>query len=103
MPNCSSVLVTHAGGREVAWCSINVTADMSTLEEQLDRADALKSAEYTPDSWAPVLPARDLARVALREAGATQATVDACATALAAAIDALVVLETKDKGRPRRP
>lgn len=99
-PGVTSVLVTHAGGKEVAWCSIKVTADMSALESQLDRADALKSAEYTPDSWAPVLPARDLARAALREAGATQATADARATVLAAAIDGLVVLKTKDKDKP---
>lgn len=99
-PGVTSVVLTHTDGAEVAQCAVIVSAELAALTAQIDRASALVSTEYTPESWVAVLPARDAAKAVRAEVGATQARVDAAAAALAAALDALVVPLPPDSEKP---
>ncbi|WP_424980834.1 discoidin domain-containing protein [Microbacterium sp. S308A+] len=89
----TSLLLTHALGEETAWCAVNVVADSARLEERLRAVDGLDSREYTPDSWAPVLGARESAKETLSVISSSQEQVDAAEAALAAVLAALVRLD----------
>lgn len=92
-PGSTSLLVTHANGNEHLLCPVTFTVATGELEELVERANALESLRYTPDSWAPLLPALEAAKATLRSADATQAEVDERAAALAAALAGLVEQE----------
>ncbi|GIT78758.1 hypothetical protein LLS1_04270 [Leifsonia sp. LS1] len=85
----TAVLVGHANGDESAWCSLSVAVDTSVLQQLVDQANGLDSTRYTAASWAPLLPALEAAKTALKTAGLTQATIDGRAADLRAAIDGL--------------
>lgn len=85
----TAVLVGHANGDESAWCTVTVAVDTSALQTLVDQANGLDSTRYTPESWAPLLPALEAAKAALKAAGVTQATIDARAEALRSAISGL--------------
>ncbi|WP_308798280.1 polysaccharide lyase family 8 super-sandwich domain-containing protein [Agromyces silvae] len=87
------VLVTHGNGDEFAWCQLTLAVDTAELVELVERADTLDSRHYTPASWAPLLPALEAAKAVLQAADASQSMIDERATALAAALDGLVVIE----------
>ncbi|UIN30185.1 discoidin domain-containing protein [Microbacterium binotii] len=84
------VLLTHAKGDEISWCTVNVAVDTAALQELVDRGNALDSNIYTADSWRPVLPALEAAKEALRTSGIGQSVIDQRAEALRAALDGLV-------------
>lgn len=86
----TAVLVTHAKGDEIAWCDVVVAVDTAELDRLVAQADALDSRQYTPASWAPLLPALEAAKAAARAEGATQGDVDEKTTALAGALEGLV-------------
>jgi hypothetical protein len=69
---------------------VTVAVETAALQQLVDQANSLDSSLYTPESWAPVLPALERAKSLLRAPGSTQAQLDDAATALKAAIDALV-------------
>lgn len=89
-PGRTSVGIRHAGGSEIAWCTVTVSADTARLQAQIDAANALDSTAYTADSWAPLLPALEAAKDVLGRPGAPQDEVDAAAAALQAALAGLV-------------
>jgi hypothetical protein len=65
------------------------TIDKSGLAVHLDDAAALKEADWTADTWAALVTARDAATTVNADKGATQEEVDTATDALAAAIDGL--------------
>lgn len=83
------VLLTHANGDEIVWCSVNVAIDTAVLRQLIDRANALDSTLYTRDSWRPLLPALEAAKETLRSTSASQAEADARVEALRVALDGL--------------
>lgn len=89
-PGRTTVGIRHEGGTEVAWCTVTVNADTAGLQAQIDAANALDSTAYTPDSWEPLLPALEAAKVVLNAGGSPQAEVDAATAALQAALAGLV-------------
>ncbi|MDF2827977.1 MAG: polysaccharide lyase family 8 [Mycobacterium sp.] len=89
----TSVLVSHANGDEFAWCQLTIAVDTAQLVELIERANALDSTLYTPSSWAPLLPALEAAKSALRAADASQTAIDERAASLAAALHGLVLIE----------
>jgi hypothetical protein len=89
-PGHTTVGIRHDGGGEIAWCSVTVVADTGRLQSQIDAANALDSTVYTPESWAPVLPALEAAKRLLATPGSGQDEVDAAANALEAALVGLV-------------
>lgn len=84
------VLLTHADGDEIAWCSVSIAIDTAALQQLVERADALDSTLYTAESWQPLLPALEAAKQTLRSPSATQAEADARADALRTALEGLV-------------
>ncbi|MFB4352590.1 discoidin domain-containing protein [Microbacterium sp. LS_15] len=89
-PGTTRVMLRHDDGTEVAWCGVTVSADLAGLTAQIDAANALASADFTPSSWAPVLPALEAAKEMRSTAAAPQAQVDAVAAALERALAGLV-------------
>lgn len=89
----TAVLITHTLGDEFAWCQVTLAVDTAELAALIDRANQLDSTQYTPSSWAPLLPALEAAKAALRATEATQAAIDESAAALAAALAGLVLTE----------
>lgn len=89
-PGRTQIMLRHDGGREVAWCTVTVSADTAALQSSVDAANGLDSAAYTPASWAPLLPALAGAKDVLATPGASQSQVDAAASTLADALAALV-------------
>ena len=63
--------------------------DKSGLGVLLNDAAALNKADWTPDSWATMVAARDAAQAATDDKGASQEQVDAAAGDLADAITGL--------------
>ncbi|MDN3241218.1 discoidin domain-containing protein [Glycomyces tritici] len=63
--------------------------DKSGLAVHLDDAAALTETDWTADTWAALVAARDAATTANDDKGATQEEVDTATEALAAAIDGL--------------
>jgi len=82
--------IRHAGGGEISWCSVTVVADTGRLQSQIDAANALDSTLYTPESWAPLLPALEAAKSLLATPGSGQDGVDAAANVLETALVGLV-------------
>ncbi|MBP3964294.1 LamG-like jellyroll fold domain-containing protein [Paenibacillus lignilyticus] len=72
----------------------NVSVDTSALQQLIAEGEALVEAEYTEASWAALETALDNAKVIVTNIAATQAQIDAAATALQAAISDLVEAET---------
>jgi chondroitin AC lyase len=85
----TSLLVTHAKGDEFAWCGLSVAVDTGVLQKLVDQANGLDSTRYTAASWAPLLPALEAAKDALRAPSASQSLIDARAAALSSAIAGL--------------
>ncbi|UPL14390.1 galactose-binding domain-containing protein [Microbacterium galbinum] len=92
-PGRTTVGIRHQGGTEIAWCGVTVDADTSRLQAQIDAANALDSTAYTPESWAPLLPALEAAKQVRGTPGAPQEDADAAAAALEAALAGLVRLD----------
>ncbi|WP_374009105.1 polysaccharide lyase family 8 super-sandwich domain-containing protein [Leifsonia sp. LS-T14] len=88
-PGATSVVLVHGGGTEFARCPVTVAVDKGALQALVDRANGLDSTQYTPASWAAVLPALESAKATLSAADAAQAGIDARAAALKAALDGL--------------
>lgn len=65
-------------------------ADFSALTALIEEASALKEEDYTTESWAPFAEALAAAKETAGLEGTDQATVDAAADALTAAMNALV-------------
>lgn len=85
----TAVLVGHGNGDESVWCTVTVAVDTSALQQLVDQANALDSTRYTPESWAPLLPALEAAKTALKTPGIAQALIDARTDALRAALAGL--------------
>lgn len=96
----TAVLLTHAKGDELVWCTVSIAVATGELEELVARANALDSRQYTPDSWAPLLPALEHAKALLAADGTPQEDVDAAAAALDAALAGLVELPPADTTAP---
>lgn len=64
--------------------------DTTELEKAIGKAESLKEALYTKESYAALTEALEAAKAVLADPTATQAEVDAAAAKLLAAIDALV-------------
>ena len=77
-----------------------VEADKTALKAAVDKADALREADYTPESWAVFAGALADAKAVLTSAEATQEQVDAAAETLQQAIRDLKPAETTDPGEP---
>lgn len=88
-PGATQVLLHHSRGDEVASCDVVVSADTARIDELVERANGLDSTLYTSDSWRPVLPALEAAKIVLATPGAAQQSVDDAAERLAAALDGL--------------
>lgn len=86
----TSIVIAHGNGDEFVSCPVTIAVDTATAQQLVDQANGLDSSLYTPESWAPLLPALERAKSLLRAAGTMQAQLDDAATALKAAIDALV-------------
>ena len=71
-------------------------ADTTALKAAVERASALKEADYTADSWKAMQLELDEARELLAKENPTQAEVDEATTHLNAAVQALVKAEVKD-------
>lgn len=63
--------------------------DKSGLDVHLDDAAALKETDWTADSWAALVAARDASTTVNGNKGATQEEVDTATDALNSAIDGL--------------
>lgn len=94
---CVVVTNTVAGSTataQSATCAVAVAnpnaADTSALSALIERAEALNESQYTAETWAPFAAALTKARAALTDANATQDAVDAAASELQQAMDALV-------------
>ena len=74
--------------------------DTSKLAEAVADALTLKEADYTADSWAALVDAREAAEAVLANADATQDEVDDALAALEAARAALVEDTTEPGGEP---
>ena len=72
--------------------------DTTALQAAIDEAEALKSDDYTAESWDAFQEALDAAKAVLGDSEATQADVDSALDALGAAKDALVESEPSDPG-----
>lgn len=77
-----------------------VEADKTVLKAAVDKADALREADYTPESWAVFAGALADAKAVLTSAEATQEQVDAAAETLQQAIRDLKPAETTDPDEP---
>ncbi len=77
-----------------------VEADKTALKAAVDKADALREADYTPESWAVFAGALADAKAVLTSAEATQEQVDAAAETLQQAIRDLKPAETTDPDEP---
>lgn len=88
-PGSTSIVLVHGAGDEFARCPVTVAVDRSALQVLVDRANRLDSTQYTPSSWAPLVPALEAAKATLKAADATQSAIDASAAALKGAIDGL--------------
>lgn len=88
-PGVTQVLLHHSRGDDVASCRVVVSADTARIDDLVERANALDSTLYTSDSWRPVLPALEAAKVARDTPGAAQEVIDDAAATLAAALDGL--------------
>ncbi|WP_223693857.1 polysaccharide lyase family 8 super-sandwich domain-containing protein [Leifsonia poae] len=86
----TTVLVTHANGDEFAWCSVAIAVDLSILQGLVNQGNGLDSTRYTPASWAPLLPALEAAKTALKTPGVSQSLVDARAETLRGALAGLL-------------
>jgi len=75
------------------WTAVPV--DTTDLEAAIADARELDEADYTPESWAALVTARDAAEYAL-ETATNQGAIDAATAALQAAIDALVSRDPVD-------
>lgn len=73
------------------------------LESALTAADALQEEDYTADTWAAFVQAREEARKVLDDASATKSDVDAALASLLAAQDALDAVEPTDPTDPTDP
>ena len=71
-------------------------ADTTALKAAVERASALKEADYTADSWKAMQLEMDEAKELLAKENPTQAEVDEATTHLNAAVQALVKAEVKD-------
>ena len=71
-------------------------ADTTALKAAVERASALKEADYTADSWKAMQLELDEAKELLAKENPTQAEVDEATTHLNAAVQALVKAEVKD-------
>lgn len=69
-------------------------ADTTALKEAVEKADALKEADYTADSWKSMQVELAEAKDLLAKEKPTQAEVDEATTHLTAAVDALVKADT---------
>ena len=76
------------------------TVDTSKLAEAVADALTLKESDYTADSWAAFVAAREAAEAVLADVDATQAEVDDALAALEAARAALVEDTTEPGGEP---
>ncbi|MCI0157790.1 discoidin domain-containing protein [Leifsonia shinshuensis] len=93
-PGNTSLLIAHAAGDEFVWCPVSVAVDTTVLQALVERADGLDSTVYSATSWSPLIPALEAAKVTLKATGATQAVIDARASALKAALDGLKATAT---------
>ncbi len=75
-----------------AMSTLGLRVYLAELEAAIKAAEALKEADYTAESWAPLKAALVAARATLADPDATQAQVDAAAKALKDAANALVRL-----------
>lgn len=96
----TSVLLTHAKGDELLWCGVRIAVSTSELEELVTQANALESERYTASSWAPLLPALELAKERLASPDVTQGEIDASVAALSGAIAGLVEAQPADATPP---
>ena len=71
-------------------------ADTTALKAAVERASALKEADYTADSWKAMQLELEEAKELLAKENPTQAEVDEATTHLNAAVQALVKAEVKD-------
>ena len=71
-------------------------ADTTALKAAVERASALKEADYTADSWKAMQLELDEAKELLAKENPTQAEADEATTHLNAAVQALVKAEVKD-------
>ena len=71
-------------------------ADTTALKAAVERASALKEADYTADSWKAMQLELDEAKELLAKENPTQAEADEATTHLNAAVQALVKVEVKD-------
>ena len=71
-------------------------ADTTALKVAVERASALKEADYTADSWKAMQLELEEAKELLAKENPTQAEVDEATTHLNAAVQALVKAEVKD-------
>ena len=71
-------------------------ADTTALKAAVERASALKEADYTVDSWKTMQLELDEAKELLAKENPTQAEADEATTHLNAAVQALVKAEVKD-------
>ena len=71
-------------------------ADTTALKAAVERASALKEADYTADSWKAMQLELEEARELLAKENPTQAEADEATTHLNAAVQALVKAEVKD-------
>ncbi|GAA4170078.1 polysaccharide lyase family 8 super-sandwich domain-containing protein [Gryllotalpicola koreensis] len=92
----TSVLVTHGNGDEYAWCPIVIPVDTSALQQLVDQANGFDSTRFTPASWAPLLPALESAKDALKATTPTQTAIDAAAAKLRSAIGGLAMPSAPD-------
>jgi hypothetical protein len=84
--------------------SLYVTTNKTALNNLITRADTLKSADYTSETWAAFASALASTKSVNSNKFAVQATVDASVTALQSAIDALRIVNkitiTSNNGNP---
>ena len=78
-------------------------ADKSALKAAVDKADALREADYTPETWSVFSQALADAKAVLMADDATQEQVDAAAQTLQDAVLGLKPAETTDPDDPDDP
>lgn len=80
-----------------------VEADKSALKAAVDKADALREADYTSETWSVFAQALADAKAVLTADDATQEQVDAATQALQDAVLGLKPAETTDPENPDEP
>lgn len=79
--------------------SVEDKADKSKLADVIAKAEALKEADYTADSWKPVAEALAAAKAVNADEKATQAQVDEAMNTLTNVMSALVKAGRQERRR----